>query len=137
MSNESRLKTEKSIIRGAAQENEDDLIIIQNMLPRENIEINLNLDDNFLEHHLKHELFLSTATSMRSIRRRQLFEHLWLQTFWGNYGGVKELNINFAAYQESLASAWIQTTFLDIWESTQEDFVVKQNELEFVRKTVS
>jgi hypothetical protein len=36
---------------------------------------------------------------MKRIKQRQLVEHLWLQTLWGNFGGIKALNISFGAYQ--------------------------------------
>lgn len=60
-----------------------------------------------------------------------------LQVYWGNYGGVKDLNIGFQSYQESLISAWIQRSFLDIWEVAHDDLFVKHLEEKIVRRKVS
>ena len=71
----------------------------KHLLPRENLDNKINYQDDFLSHHLRYELSLTKLTSMKRIRRRQIFEHLWLQIYWGNMGGVKELDINFQGYQ--------------------------------------
>ena len=53
---------------------------------------------------------------MKRIRRRQILEHLYLKAFWKIVAQPQELEIALDAYKESLVSAWIQRTFLDIWE---------------------
>ena len=74
---------------------------------------------------------------MKRIRRRQLLEHLYLQCFWNNFGGVPELKINFQGYQESILSTWLQRTFLDIWEIAHDDLFVKGVEAKIVRRKVA
>lgn len=77
------------------------------------------MKDDFVTHHLKYELSLSKFSSKSRIKRRQILEHIILQNYWGNIGGK---GINSMAYFESAQSAWMQRTFLDIWEVAHDEF---------------
>lgn len=53
---------------------------------------------------------------MKRIKRRQLLEHLHLKAFWNTMRQTYDIDLGLDALRESLVSAWIQRTFLDIWE---------------------
>ena len=64
-------------------------------------------------------------------------EHLWLQTIWGNIGGLNELNVNCQAYQESLLSSWIQRTFADLWEQGHNNLFLEKDDFKAVKRKVA
>jgi hypothetical protein len=80
---------------------------------------------------------MTKLTSMKRIRRRQLLEHLELQMYWGNIGGIKEFDINIQSYNESLISSWIQRTFLDIMKIAHKDLFVDHMDHKLVRRKVA
>ena len=90
--------------------------------------------DDFLTHHLKYELTLSKHVTKSRIKRRQALEHVILQQYWGNIGG-KGINTN--SYFESAQSAWMQRTFLDIWEIAHDEFFNQGVEEKLVRRKVA
>lgn len=47
--------------------------------PREYLEPQANVKDDFLTHHLKYELSLSRYVTKKRIKRRQILEHIILQ----------------------------------------------------------
>lgn len=59
------------------------------------MEAQLNMNDDFLTHHLKYELSLTKHVSKSRILRRQILEHIMLQNYWGNCGAP---GINIMAY---------------------------------------
>ena len=102
--------------------------------PRQLLEPEAKFDEDFLTHHLKHQLSLSRYVNKQRIKRRQILEHITLQKDWGNIGGK---DINILAYFETANSAWMQRTFLDIWEDAHNDFFNKDVEEKVVRRKVS
>ena len=74
---------------------------------------------------------------MRKIRRRQIFEHLKLQIYWIDYAKLKGLEIKDASNADSLNSAWIQRSFLDIWNKAHDDIFVKEEDVKLVRRKVA
>jgi len=102
--------------------------------PREYLEPHANFKDDFITHHLKYELSLCRYVTAKRIKRRQILEHITLQKDWGNIGGK---DINILAYFETANSAWMQRTFLDIWEDAHNDFFNKDVEEKVVRRKVA
>ena len=47
------------------------------------------------------------------------------------------MKINYHTFQESLISAWIQRTFLDIWHQSHEELFVKSEDLKVIRRKVA
>jgi len=73
-------------------------------------------------------------TTKTRIKRRQVLEHILLQNYWGNVGGE---SFNAISYFESLQSAWMQRTILDIWEVAHNDFFNLEVEEKIVRRKVA
>jgi hypothetical protein len=105
--------------------------------PREFLEGSANYREDFLTHHLKYELTLTKLTSMKRIQKRQIVEHLYLQSLWGNIGGNAVLQVNCQSLQESMLSAWIQRTFMDIWEHAHHNLFTEHEDVKLVRRKVA
>lgn len=104
------------------------------VVPREKLENKANLNDDFLTHHLKYELSLSSLVTTKRIQKRQILEHIILQNYWGNVGGK---GVNIMAYFETAQSAWMQRTFLEIWEVAHDEFFNQHVEEKAVRKKIA
>jgi hypothetical protein len=79
------------------------------------LEYKANLDDDFITHHLKHELSLTKFVSTQRIHRRQIAEHILLIPKWNNANLIYN-DLRIESFYETFVYAWIQRTFLDIWE---------------------